>query len=110
MKEYNYKESIEITEKALDLLNVKRFLKKDKTSSEIMQDIEDYYCNQSNIDTYMVEYYMKEYPEIFGNPIDIFNYMTEDEFLSYCQKKYPKVVWGNEIIERNWIISVGGGT
>ena len=26
MKEYNYKESIEITEKALDLLNVKRFL------------------------------------------------------------------------------------
>ena len=101
---YNYVESIEICEKALDLIDVRKFLIKDKSPHEIMCDIEEYYNSPMSIDTYEIEYFMKEYPEIFGeeNPL-IFNYMNDDEFLNYCEKRFPDIRWGFEYVERYWV-------
>ena len=102
---YTYVESIEICEKALDLLNVRKFLIKDKSPHEIMWDIEEYYNDPMSIGTDEIEYFMKEYPEVFGkdNP-EIFNYMTDDEFLNYCEKRFPDIRWGYEYVERYWVI------
>ena len=99
-----YKESIEITEKALDILDIKKFLIKDKEPHGIMWDIDDYIINTNGEDARKVEYFMKEYPEVFGNPwFSIFNYMNDDEFIEYCKKRYPEIRWGYECIERYWV-------
>ena len=102
--EFGYKETIEITEKALDILDIKKFLIKDKDPHEIMNDIDDYIEDGDGEDVWKVEYFMKEYPEIFGDPwFSIFNYMDDDEFITYCKKRYPEIHWGHEFIERYWV-------
>ena len=50
---------------------------------------------------------MKKYPQIFGNPPEIFNYIGQDEFIEYCIKRYPEVRWGHEVIERFWVADDG---
>ena len=104
----SYTECIRICEKALDLLDIRKFLIKDKTAHDIIWDIEDYYNDPINNDTYMLEYFMKEYPEIFGEEDpQPFNYMTDDEFITYCEKRYPDVSWGHEWTERHWVLYNG---
>ena len=104
MKEkYSYTESIEICEKALDILNIKQFLLIGEEVYDIMHAIEDYIEDGDGEDVWKVEYFMKEYPEVFYNPPELFNYMTEDEFLEYCKKRYPEIHWGYECIERYWV-------
>lgn len=102
-KEYNYTESIEICEKALDLLNVKQFLKKDAEPHDILWAIEDYINDGNREEVWVIEEFIKKYPQIFGNPPEIFNYIGEDEFIEYCIKRYPEVRWGHEVIERFWV-------
>lgn len=104
MKEkYNYTESIEICEKALDILDIKQFLLIGEEVYDIMHAIEDYVDDGDGEDIWKVELFMKKYPEIFANPPALFNYMTEDEFLEYCKKRYPEIHWGYECIERYWV-------
>lgn len=103
MNKFNYTESIEICEKALNLIDIKNFLLHGKDLNEIIQDIENYYEDPLSDCPWEVEYFIKEYPEIFGNPPELFNYMTDDEFLEYCKKRYPEVRWGYEYIERYWV-------
>lgn len=105
MKEkFSYAKSIDICEKALDMLDVKKFLIQGKEVRNIMWAIEEYYDNPLSIDTDEIECFMKEYPEVFGeNNPEIFNYMTEDEFLNYCRKRYPEIHWNYEFIERHWV-------
>lgn len=106
MKEkYSYTESIEICEKALDILDIKQFLTSGAEVRNIMHAIEDYVEDGDGEDVWKVEYFMKEYPEVFYNPPELFNYMTEDEFLEYCKKRYPEVHWNYEFIERYQVTS-----
>jgi len=48
---------------------------------------------------------MYQHINVFGKPPELFNYMTDDEFLEYCQEKYPDIHWGDEFIERHWVTS-----
>ena len=34
---------------------------------------------------------------------DIFNWITEDEFIDYCRQRFPDIKWGHETIEKYWI-------
>ena len=100
---FNYEQAIEITEQALDLLDVKKFLVKNKYLPDIMDDIENYIADCDYEDAQEAEAFMKQHPDIFGEYPDLFNYMGEDEFLDYCQEIYPEKHWGYECIERYWV-------
>ena len=105
----NYTETIQIIEKALDKLTIKDFLEQSLGDelTEIMKNLEEsleYEFSQGNGKE--VYEYMKQYPEIFGNPPELFNYMDEYEFLEYCQKKFPEIYWGHEIVEKYWISGI----
>ena len=69
--------------------------------------IQDYIEDGDGQDVWNVEEYMKQYPSVFDNPPDIFNYMSQDEFMEYCKKRYPEIKWGYEFIERYWVASDG---
>ena len=105
-KEYSYTESIKICEKALDMLNIKSFLIIEEELHNIMRAIEDYIDDGDGEDIQKVEEFMEQYPEIFHNPPELFNYMTEDEFLGYCQKRFPEIYWGHEVVENYWISGI----
>jgi hypothetical protein len=97
---YNYEESIMICEIALDMLNIRQFLVKDEDLTDIIEKINQYYNNnpmEDNVD--LTKMFMKQYPEIFGeNNPQLFNYMTEDEFVCYCQERYPEIKWHSEVV------------
>lgn len=99
----DYKQGIIITEQALDLLDIKQFLLHGKEVYEVMHMIEDYIGDGDGRDIWEVEKFMNDYPQIFGSPPDIFNCMTHDEFMEYCQKRYPEITWVYEYIERYWV-------
>ena len=103
---YTYEQAIDICEKALDLLDIKEFLISKEEVRNIMIDIEDYLDTRRYFyyDTREIDNFMSNYPEIFGENYEIFNYMTDDEFIDYCKKRYPNIRWGNEVIERHWVI------
>lgn len=71
-----------------------------------MVDIEDYIDTRRYLgyDTGEIDNFMFNYPEIFGENYEIFNYMIDDEFINYCKKRYPNIHWQTEIIERHWVI------
>lgn len=98
-----YEQCINITNQALDLLNVKQFLKKDTEIRDVRWAIEDYIDDGDGEDVWAVEKFMEQYPQVFGNPPDIFNYMGDDELIEYCIKRYPEIRWGHEVIERFWV-------
>ena len=104
---YNYEQSIQICEEALDLMNVKNFLEDNEEVKIIMNNIEESYnayphCSKN------VTNFMLQYPEIFGkDDPQLFNYMNQDEFINYCEKRYPNIHWGYETIERYWVINHG---
>lgn len=103
---YTYEQAIDICEKALDLLDIKKFLISEEEVRNIMVDIEDYIntCRYLAYNVEEIDSFMSNYPEIFGQNYEIFNYMTDDEFIDYCKKRYPNIHWGNEVIERHWVI------
>ena len=102
---YTYKEIIELSYQALDLIpDLKKFLVKNQTIEYTMDEIEDAiylraYAGQP------VEKFMEEHKEFFRGII--FNWLDVNEFLTYIKKRYPEVKWGSEIIERIWITEVG---
>ena len=103
---YGYHKSIEICEQALDMLDVKYFLQSGKSVNSIMDELEAYIYNfvAENEDANKVFSFMLEYPEIFcDDPPELFNYMTDDEFLNYCKKRFPEIKWMYECIERYWV-------
>ena len=97
--EYSYEDSIKISQQALDLIDIKKFLISGKDISDIKYDIRFYI----HISEDKVKNFMSQYPDIFGIDLDIFNYIEDDEFISYCRKRYPNIYWGEEIIERHWV-------
>ena len=103
MNKITYKEAIEICEQALDLINIKDFLIKNKELHEITRDISDYINLHKNDTCKEIYNFMKQYKDIFGYkdwPLEIFNYMSDNEFMDYCQKKFPDIIWRCEIIEK----------
>jgi hypothetical protein len=97
---YSYEDSIKISQQALDLIDVKKFLISGKDISDIKYDIRFYiYISEDK-----VKNFISQYSDIFGIDLDIFNYIEDDEFINYCKKRYPDICWGNEIIERHWVI------
>lgn len=101
--EYSYEDSIKISQQALDLIDIKKFLISGKEICEVIYNIEDYFENSDEEEIQKLKYFMKDYPDIFGKTLELFNYIDDDEFISYCRKRYPDIYWGEEIIERYWV-------
>lgn len=103
----DYYKMIDITEQALDLIDLLPFLKNNMDLTNIRYSIEDYVDGQENEETERVNQFMAEHPEVFywenTDYYDIFNAMDEDELLAYLKERYPEILWGYEIIEHHWI-------
>ena len=107
MKEFNYRESIKICEQALDYLDVKKFLHHGCEPQDITTKLEEYVNAHHEDDAIRAYYFMKQYPEVFSENAELFNYMTDYEFIDYCKKRYPEVIWASEFIERYWVANNG---
>lgn len=100
-----YKETLELSYKALDLIpDLKKFFIPDQTVEYIMDEIEDAiylhaYAGQP------VEQFLEKHYDVFKGMI--FNWIDTWEFLEYIRNRYPEVQWGHEVIERYWITEVG---
>ena len=98
----SYEDSIKINKQALDLIDVKKFLISGKDVFDIMYDIR-FYISISEDKFNELKKFMSQYLDIFGTDLDIFNYIDDNEFITYCKKRYPDIHWGEEIIERHWV-------
>ena len=100
-----YNEMIELTEHALDLLNIESFLEEDLELQTIIDNIK--YAIDIKSENISQEFwdFLNSHEDFFRG--DIFNWMTDDEFLNYCKYKYPKIRWHTEVIERHWITDKG---
>lgn len=94
----DYKECIEINEQALNKINIKNFLVQGEDIRSIMKTIEEYPLDDEVIN------FMLNYPDIFGNPPNILDFMLDYEFLNYCKRRYPEINWGYELTERYWVL------
>lgn len=103
-----YREQIELTEQALDLLNIKAFLIHGEELEDIYKAIQWYIDDNDTEEVHKVRRFMDGYDDFFHG--DIFNWMTSDEFIEYCIKRYPEIRWGHEIVERFWVINRGDST
>lgn len=96
-----YREIKEKTYKALDLYSdLKSFLQKDLEAYDIMNNLREDIENNPNNKEQLIKY-MQEEKNFFNN--DIFNWITEDEFINYCKERFPEITWGYELIERYWV-------
>lgn len=96
-----YREIKEKSYKALDLYpDLKSFLQKDLEAYDIMNNLEEDIENNPNNKEQLIKY-MQEEKNFFNN--DIFNWITEDEFINYCKERFPEITWGYELIERYWV-------
>ena len=103
---YTYKEIIMYTYTALDLIpDLKRFFQKGMPPTHIMNDIYDAISFYHIYDNTPVTQYMEKYKDFFQN--DIFNWITESEFIAYCERRFPEIKWGHQIIEEYWIAEIG---
>ena len=98
----SYKDSIKINKQALDLIDIKKFLISGKDISDIKYNIR-FYISISEDQFDELKNFMSQYTDVFGADLDIFNYIADDEFIAYCEKRYPNIHWGEEIIERHWV-------
>ena len=107
--QFTYKETMDTTAEALDLLDIKSFLQKDLELYSIMMDIQDYIDYSYKEDAIAVQNFMKQKYPMFGEYLEteIFNWMTGDEFIDYCKKRYPEVKWGYQNIEKYWVAQIG---
>ena len=96
-----YKETIEITEQALDLFPVKDFLKSGEDVEKVMSNIEQEITN--HLDNYpALENFMFEHKNVFDE-YDIFNEMMDYEFIRYCEKRFTEIKWGHEVRDIWWV-------
>lgn len=102
-----YDEILRIEYGALDLYPIKKFLKKDTEIQTIMHAIEDAIEIEPHELNPKFWTYMKEYEDFFQN--DIFNWIAEDEFVKYCENRFPNIKWQHEIVETYTIVSAGDG-
>ena len=102
MKNYTYKESMELTKQALDKLDIKRFLRQGREVYDIVWDIEHYLIIESRKDLKEFWDYLTLHEDFFKG--ELFNYMTADELIEYCQKRYPDIHWQEEIIEKHYVM------
>ena len=101
----SYDELLKIEYGALDLLPIKDFLKKDVEVQKIRHAIEDAIEIEPHELNPKFWTYMEKYEDFFQG--DIFNWMTEDEFVNYCKTKFPDIKWQSEIVETYTIVSAG---
>ena len=101
--DYTYKEIIEKTYKALDFIDLTKYLKKDLKLNIIMSQIENDCClYKLPIECHK---YINNNLDFFENN-DIFNWITDYEFLKYCEEKYPNYKWEETTITYYWIKEV----
>lgn len=98
----SYDELLKIEYGALDLFSIKDFLKKDAEAWAIRRAIEDAVEIEPHELNPNFWEYMEEHEDFFKG--DIFNWMDEDEFIKYCQDRFPDIKWQSEYIERHWIV------
>ena len=105
-KNLTYKEFIEISYQALDLYpNIKDFLQKDldlyNIRDNIERDLEEHPENKTELINYMTEH-----EDVFGDVPWLFNAIDGYEFMEYCKKRFPDIIWRCEFIEKDWISEV----
>ena len=104
-KKYSYKECLELSYKALDLIpNLKEIFYQSASLDNIMLDIYDavYYHAAGQA----VEDFLNEHFDFFKG--SIFNWMTDDEFIQYCNSRFPEISWGHRVKEEYWVSNIGG--
>ena len=102
MKNYTYEESMELTKQALDKLDIKRFLRQGREVFDIVSDIEHYLIIESREDLEEFWDYLDLHEDFFKG--EVFNFMTDYEFMEYCEKRYPDIHWQEEIIEKHYVM------
>lgn len=102
MKNYTYKESMELTKQALDMLDIKRFLRQGREVFDIVSDIEHYLIIESREDLEEFWDYLDLHEDFFKG--EVFNFMTDYEFMEYCEQRYPDIHWQEEIIEKHYVM------
>lgn len=98
-----YNEILKIEYGALDLYPIKKFLKKDTEIQTIIRAIEDAIETEPHELNPKFWAYMKEYEDFFQN--DIFNWITEYEFVKYCETRFSDIKWQYETVETYTIVS-----
>ena len=90
-----YRDNIAATEALLDKLNIQSFLEDGQRVSAIMSTIQDAYEDH--------EFPAEMDAIIEAPPFDgyIFNYMSEYEFMTYCNKRYH-CYYSEEVITYLW--------
>lgn len=101
-KYYTYNESMRLAEQALDLLDIKSFLRKGREVYDIVSDIEHFLIIEPQENLKEFWDYLTLHEDFFKG--ELFNYMTADELIEYCQKRYPDIHWQEEIIERHYVV------
>lgn len=102
MKNYTYEESMELTKQALDKLDIKRFLRQGREVFDIVSDIEHYLIIESREDLEEFWNYLDLHEDFFKG--EVFNFMTDYEFMEYCEQRYPDIHWQEEIIEKHYVM------
>ena len=97
----DYNAMLQIEYGALDLLPIKDFLKKDMEISEIRYAIEEMLDSEIKAERPEFWSYMDNHEDFFKG--DVFNWMDENEFLNYCETRFPEIHWGHEVRERYWV-------
>ena len=94
---------ISLSKQALDIYGkVRNFLDRGAEVDDIMNIIEEDIDTQPKEENKELWDFMNNHKAVFQN--DIFNCMTEYEFIDYCRERYPDINWGQEVVERYWIM------
>jgi 2-methylisocitrate lyase-like PEP mutase family enzyme len=116
MKIYDWNGAERITKEALDKIDIQAYLVPGVEIIDVIDAIEKQIKfiaateNTTNWEDYMQDYqnaynFMKQHTDIFtDSATEIFNCMTDDEFLIYLRNRYPYIRWGCEYIERIYVI------
>lgn len=102
MKNYTYEKSMELTKQALDKLDIKQFLRQGREVFDIVSDIEHYLIIESREDLEEFWDYLDLHEDFFKG--EVFNFMTDYEFMEYCEQRYPDIHWQEEIIEKHYVM------
>ena len=98
-----YKKDISLSKQALDIYGkVKNFLERGAEVNDIMSTIEEDLSTQPKEENQELWDFINNHEIVFQN--DIFNCMTDYEFIDYCRERYPDIKWQEEVIERHWVI------
>ncbi len=103
----SYEDAINISYQLLDLIDVRSYITSAGIEVEtIMRNIEgDYFPGANNCNQEALEF-MEQHLDYFEGYV--FNLIDEYEFIQYCKDRYPKILWGQEIIERNYVSIIRG--